>query len=81
MSVWDSEPERDRFVSGFQPALPGSPSAELDRMQVFGRPGTILRGGAPHGSSGGGTGGRSPLTRRGFSRGEVSFEEKGLTCF
>ncbi len=43
VSVWDSESERDRFVSGFQPALAmlGAP-AELNPMEVVGRPGAVL---------------------------------------
>ncbi len=43
VSVWDSESERDRFVSGFQPALTmlGAP-AELNPMEVVGRPGAVL---------------------------------------
>ena len=48
VSVWDSEAERDRFVSGFQPALQGLPApAELAGMEVLGRPGAILRVGLP----------------------------------
>jgi hypothetical protein len=48
VSVWDSEAERDRFVNGFQPALPklGAP-ATLEAMGVVERPGAILRVGIP----------------------------------
>ncbi|MFH1764694.1 MAG: DUF6782 family putative metallopeptidase [Gemmatimonadota bacterium] len=44
VSVWDSEEERDRFVNGFQPALARfQEPATLERMEVLGRPGAILR--------------------------------------
>jgi hypothetical protein len=47
-SVWDSEAERDRFVAGFQPALPklGAP-ATLEALEVVERPGVVLRVGIP----------------------------------
>jgi hypothetical protein len=48
VSVWDSEAERDRFVSGFRPAVEGfSTPATLSPMDVLGRPGAILRVGLP----------------------------------
>ena len=80
VSVWDSEAERDRFVSGF----PTGPSGVFrlpprwTRMEVLGRPGAILRVGLPAmDRSGGGTGGRSPLIRCGFGRVRCVLRRKG----
>ncbi len=43
-SVWDSEAQRDAFVTGLQAGLGGLPvSAELVPAQVLGRPGALLR--------------------------------------
>ncbi len=43
-SVWDSVQERDRFVTGFEPALAGMPArATLQRIEIGGRPGALLR--------------------------------------
>jgi hypothetical protein len=48
VSVWDSEAERDGFLTGFGPALTGfgAPSL-LHAMDVQGRPGAVLRVGLP----------------------------------
>jgi hypothetical protein len=43
-SVWDSMEARDRFATGFGPALAGlAAPATLDRIDVGGRPGLLLR--------------------------------------
>ena len=44
VSVWDSEEERDVFLSGFSPTVDGFASASALRpMDVYGRPGAILQ--------------------------------------
>jgi len=46
VSVWDSAEERDLFVEGLRPALPGLPGrATLREADVLGRPGAILQSG------------------------------------
>jgi hypothetical protein len=43
-SVWDSEAERDAFVSGLQPGLELLPApATLTAAEILGRPGALLR--------------------------------------
>jgi hypothetical protein len=50
VSIWDSEPQRDAFVTGLQPGLSRLPEpADLVAGEVLGRPGAILRVGAGQG--------------------------------
>jgi hypothetical protein len=47
-SVWDAAADRDRFLSGFQRALPGfSFPTSLEELEIDGRPGALLRVGVP----------------------------------
>jgi len=47
-SLWDSAEERNRFVEGFQAALPGMAlPATLTAVEVLDRPGALLRIGVP----------------------------------
>jgi hypothetical protein len=48
VSVWDSEEERDGFLSGFSHTVAGFvPGGTLEAMDVHGRPGAILKVGLP----------------------------------
>jgi len=50
VSVWDSEAQRDAFVTGLQAGLGGLPvPAQLVSAEVLGRPGAVLRVGAGRG--------------------------------
>lgn len=47
-SVWDGEEERDRFSEAVHEILDGLPrSARLEKVELFGRPGAVLRVGLP----------------------------------
>ncbi len=48
ISVWDSIDERDRFVEGFRSSAEGLPTpGTLERTEVLGRPGAVLKVGIP----------------------------------